>query len=356
MGLRRMRIRQGFGPKTLPHLVPSRVHKHNQTFDIIRYFQEQLPINPDSPSSLAMLARISPPFQRLKPSRPNSRYTDGERFTASPSPCIVSLMPTPPKSRETLTFQVYKDHLAPRGFSVPLRWISRASFLAWILIVVTGVSLSLAIKQRYQQSRSSPERLRALESEIASLKDALESQALKAGSDSPLTVATPSVPNTPTQDPAASDQEPEPQPGAGLKEKSGVWAGLATKVTVPDASYKPTVRIEKAKIALQGRTAVFTANLLFNDPGNGNQQGHFVVLGRSADRVVAYPSGALNIASGSSLFDVERGEYFSVGRFRLIKATFPNVDRISDLKEIQLYIFDLNQKLILHQNFNDANT
>ncbi|NDF13896.1 hypothetical protein EB061_01045 [bacterium] len=59
----------------------------------------------------------------------------------------------------------------------------------------------------------------------------------------------------------------------------------------------------------------------------------------------------LNTASGSALFDPNRGEYFSVSRFRVLKVRMGPFESQDQLKEVQVFAFDLNNKLIVIQTY-----
>lgn len=240
------------------------------------------------------------------------------------------------KSDKILTVQIHHENLNPRTFRVPSAWIHRATWMAWALLGLATVSTVYAIREYFAERAARPELVAELENEVQNLKIALEKK---------------SLPTQGSADPLASDQRPPQAPGVALNGKEGVWSGLAERITPPSPTAIPTLRLEDARLEWQGKYANFTVNVLYHEPGKGSQQGHLIALGRSNDRIHAHPEGVLNTASGSALFDPNRGEYFSVARFRVLKARMGPFETQDQLKEVQVFAFDLNNKLILIQTY-----
>jgi hypothetical protein len=243
-----------------------------------------------------------------------------------------------------LTVQVHHEQLDPRTFKIPVRWIHRASWMAWILVSVALSSTVYAVREFYSERSARPELVSELENEVQNLKIALEKKITSAPANQAPSGSTPSDPN-------AREEKPLPAAGIPVEGKEGVWSGLAEQITTPPAGTEPTIRFEDARMEWQGKYLAFNLNVVYRDPGTGSQQGHLVVLGRSNDRIFAHPEGVLNTTSGSALFDANRGEYFSVARFRVLKARFGPFESPDQLREIQVFAFDLNNKLIRIQTY-----
>ncbi|MBC7397861.1 MAG: hypothetical protein H7333_10505 [Bdellovibrionales bacterium] len=259
------------------------------------------------------------------------------------------------KADKVLTVQVHHENLNPRTFRVPLRWIRQASSLAWILLAISIISSVFAIREYLSERSARPELVSELENEVQELKIALEKKGDVSVAPVPAVVAEKpkgdaAIPaNTAPVDTKASDTKPPPAPGEVADLKEGVWSGLAENISLPAAGAVAPLRLEDPKVEWQGKYANFTVNVVYRDPGKGSQQGHIVALGRSNDRIFAHPEGVLNVAGGAALFNPNRGEYFSVARFRVLKAHFGPFDSTKQLGEIQVFLFDLNNKLILTQ-------
>ncbi len=257
-------------------------------------------------------------------------------------------MAEPRKPGKSLTVQVHHGNLDPRTFQIPVAWISRAGWIAWILALTAIFSSVYAIRTYFADRSARPELVTELENEIQNLKIALEKK-------SSLLAGSPSSPQAedgaPAPDPNASTEKPVDAPGIPIEGKDGVWSGLADQIKLPAPGQVPAIRLQDAKLEWKGKYALFSLNVQYQNPGKGVQQGHLVVLGRSGDRLFAHPDGVLNVTSGASLFDANRGEYFSVSHFRVLRARFGPFESQEQLQEIQVFAFDLNNHLILVQTF-----
>ena len=253
-----------------------------------------------------------------------------------------------------LTVQVHHSNLNPRTFQVPLRWIYRTSWLAWGLLGLSIVSSVYAVREYFSERSARPELIKDLENEIQELKIALEKRAV-----APVAAVAPAPQGNTTastrSDPNASDQKPAAAAGESMEGKDGVWTGLAKNIAPPTDADHASIRLEDPRIDWQGKYANFTMNIVYKEPGRGSQQGHIVVLGRANDRVFAHPEGVLNTPSGAFLFNPDRGEYFSVARFRVLKARLGPFENPKQLSEVQVFIFDLDQKLLMIKNFQYGN-
>jgi len=258
--------------------------------------------------------------------------------------------PTSNQPDKVLTVQVHHQNLDPRTFKVPVKWIYRSSVLASALIVISLAATVFAVKTYRMKQGSSSEMVQELEAEIKDLKrahEAAQNAASNAGSD-----ATPSQASSNTKaDPQARDTKPEPEAGQTLEGQEGVWTGLAAHITLPPTGANSPVQLSDVKISWQGKYAQVSGIVAYRDQGKGSQQGHIVVLARGRDRIFAHPDGVLNVPTSSFLFDPEHGEYFSVARFRILKTKLGPFEIPSQLGQIQVYLFDLDNKLILTKSF-----
>lgn len=237
-------------------------------------------------------------------------------------------------SDKVLTVQVHHENLDPRTFKVPVKWIFRSSILAWLLIVISMTSVFFAIKTYRMKGGNQSEQISELEKEIHELK----TSGSKATSPS-------------SEDVKASDTKPDEEPGQILNSKDGIWTGLAPRISLPPRDYVPTIELNDVKIDWQGKYALISGIVAFREQGKGSQQGHLVVLARGKDRIIAHPDDVLNLSQSSYLFNAENGEYFSVARFRILKAKLGPFESPSQLNHIQVYIFDTDNKLILTKGY-----
>ena len=257
-----------------------------------------------------------------------------------------------------LTVQVHHQNLDPRTFKVPIKWIYRTSLLAWFLIAISLTSIFFAVKTYRIKGGNQTAIIQDLEQEVRDLKktnETLSSTATSASAplapSAKISTSPSTTSSTTASDINSRDTKPEPEIGQALDSSEGIWTGLAPHITLPPAGATPSVQLSDVKINWQGKFALVTGVVAYRDQGKGSQQGHLVVLARGRDRIFAHPDNLLNVPSSSFLFNAENGEYFSVARFRILKTKLGPFETPSQLAQIQVYLFDLDQKLILTQSF-----
>jgi hypothetical protein len=234
---------------------------------------------------------------------------------------------------KVLTVQVHHQNLDPRTFKVPVKWIYRSSLLAWLLIVITLTSVFFAAKTYRMKTRGQV--IVSTSTETEKLSDEAQPKQT-AGNE---------------EDSHASDTKPENEVGQPLEGKDALWTGLAPNIVAPPKGFVPNIDLGDVKINWQGKFATISGVVAYREQGKGSQQGHIVVLARGKDRIYAHPETALNTANSAHLFNAENGEYFSVSRFRLLKTKLGPFENQSQLEQVQIFIFDLENKLILTQSF-----
>ena len=125
-----------------------------------------------------------------------------------------------------------------------------------------------------------------------------------------------------------------------------LFPGGTQAIPAPDS--RP-IQISQPKISVSGRTvrAKFAFQYVADD--QGSQQGRFVLLARGADSVHVYPEGALGTGTAGSLILPDKGEYFSVSRYREVNAEFSVGAHGSMPSSIEVFVFTPDGKLYMHQ-------
>lgn len=155
-------------------------------------------------------------------------------------------------------------------------------------------------------------------------------------------------------------------PGTQLSQNSGQSTGpgnqapiqIGTPAFVPASSWSGGVPSpESLKISLTpaqttakgDRLSVkFAIQYIAND--GKNQQGRIVLLARSSSGLLAYPEGVLNFMDSGVLLAPERGEFFSVGRYREVATEFTvPAGSASVYREIEVLLFKQDGSILLHQ-------
>lgn len=255
---------------------------------------------------------------------------------------------------EEVTVLVFKDNDASRTFRVPLAWFSRFGLALGALVGVTILALVMAFRFYRISVTADPARLEELEVELARANqtiNALESQ------DAPAEATPTQVASTKIEE----EKAPAPKPKAthhAKAETKAVASNTQLFSALPaSAGFEPVanpaqVPIEIDRIRTQwdatNRLSVrFNISYVAND--NGNQSGRIVILARGSATLAGYPAGVLNPMGSESLINPNKGEYFSVSRFRETRAEFGPFQSRDEIRDVQVLIFDQNEKLLLVQ-------
>ena len=250
-----------------------------------------------------------------------------------------------------LTFLVFKDGLVSRTFQVSLTWIARFGIALAVSALITVGSAFTALKF-YRSARSnSPARPNEngqpsypkegeLQKELAELKSAnqnLQAQ-LKSGTTVPVAASVVpvavSAPMIATTNPFSNLFSALPQ---------------GPSAAVPDRASLPFT-LDLAKVTWSGNTLKVGFAIQYIRDDGGNQQGHIIILARGPETLLAYPDGVLNPVGSETLIRPESGEYFSVSRFREVKAEFTPRTQ-SQITEVEVLLVDQTKQLLISQKF-----
>jgi|GEM_PF-4740370 len=149
---------------------------------------------------------------------------------------------------------------------------------------------------------------------------------------------------------AGAPRSTAPAPGTPAFVPAASWT---FGIPAPDTL---KVTLTPAQTAVKGdRLSVkFAIQYISND--GRNQQGRIVLLARSPSGVAAYPEGVLNFMDSGHLIAPERGEFFSVGRYREVATEFVlPAGSATGYREIEVLLFKQDNSILLHQRI-DAQT
>lgn len=252
---------------------------------------------------------------------------------------------------DKVTVLVFKNNYAARTFQIPLRWISQFGILLGLLLGVTTISVFLAGKYYRIAAKTDPSKVQELEQELADLK--INIKTLEANSA-----------NLPTsaQGPAQNSASPHPESNLvhqrnQISTSSALGSGSSTINSgatlllgpkAPDSSSTP-ISIESPKLSWKGKILKMKFALLYNKNDRGNQEGKIIILARGPDILQAYPSNTLNPIGTENLLAPNNGEFFSVSRYREVKADFGPFRSSSSVKEIEIMVFDTEGQMITYQ-------
>jgi hypothetical protein len=98
-----------------------------------------------------------------------------------------------------------------------------------------------------------------------------------------------------------------------------------------------------------GHALAVSFDIQYVGTDHGSQQGRIIVLARGPNALLAYPEGVLGPSAGESLISPNLGEYFSVSRFREVKAVFPEARGNGPIHEVEILIVSLEGHLLFDQ-------
>jgi hypothetical protein len=227
---------------------------------------------------------------------------------------------------ERLTLVVFKDHLSSRTLTVRLAWL-RAFGL--VILGVIGLALVTAAlffnayrKTIATSSVATAIRVEELEKDLSETKaayEAVKTQALSGAAGGSVL--------------------------AGAAQAFAVLPPESILEKLPAPESLP-FRLEALKAQWKGSTLQIRSAIEYSKEDGGNQQGHFIVLVRGPQSISAYPDGSFDATGASALVKPDSGEFFSVSRYREIKADFGPFARRDDVQSIEVLIFDLKRRLI----------
>jgi hypothetical protein len=112
------------------------------------------------------------------------------------------------------------------------------------------------------------------------------------------------------------------------------------------------IKIEQVRTQfVQGKWKISFAILYHKDDG-GSQQGHIFLLARGSGRLFTYPSSLLNPAGvpedAPTLLNPTQGEFFSLSRYREVKAEFGPLEKPTDLQEVEVILLSTQKEVLKH--------
>lgn len=252
--------------------------------------------------------------------------------------------------QDKLTVLVFRENDRSRTFQIPFRWLTRLGLSLGVFTLITLIALFLAVRFYRVSLFASPSRVQELEFELGGLQQAYD-ELLQKNKElvqmGPAPVAEPqaeptSAPPAPTSSPSVAEGEaPPPLLFSALPASS-------RDAAVPNPA-NLAVQLEQVRVSWKGNLLNLAFNIQYTATDRGTQQGRIVVLARGRSTLLAYPEGVLNTVGAESLIDPSRGEFFSVSRFREVKASFGPASDRKDLQDLQILLFDTNGGLLLVQ-------
>lgn len=262
---------------------------------------------------------------------------------------------------EKVSFLVFKNHLPSRTFQVPLRWLWSTGALFGLGFLCMAGSWFLAFKYYTEARRADPSQVFELERRLAELQssyDNLLAQHPPVATETAVeTVAAPPVPvPLPESAPAKTTVQPAPAPTTS---QAPVLSGIlpAQLSSLPEGIRPPALELKEAKVRWDGRgsdlSVVVNYNLYYVLKDGGNQQGRIIVLsqvqsqGRS--EILGFPNRVIHSVGREWQVRPDRGEFFSVSRFRRGEAVLSPVSANQVLESVHILVLSRDHEILIHE-------
>jgi hypothetical protein len=243
---------------------------------------------------------------------------------------------------DKVTVLVFKDNYAARTFQIPLKWISRLGLALSMLATLLILCAFLAIRYYRISVRLDPTRVQELEQELTDLKinlKNLENRAI----DTPLAHAIPAAQvsvKSSTSAPLTPTQQNE------IPLFSGFPADI--KIQTPEPESIP-IQLQATRVQWRGKNLMVRFALQYVRDDQKNQEGKILIVARGTDSLLTYPSGTLKPTGSDFLISPEKGESFSVSRYREVKADFGPVKTLDSIQEVEIFVFNPENQILIYQ-------
>ncbi|MEO5969283.1 MAG: hypothetical protein ABIQ95_05100 [Bdellovibrionia bacterium] len=246
---------------------------------------------------------------------------------------------------DKVTVLVFKDNYAARTFHVSLSWINRLGILLGVFLTLTLISGFLAIKYYRMSVLAASDRVTEFN-----------------------TPAKPSIIVTPLSLPEAATQKTDPllipppivQPATPISTPAipNIYQFSAfpdTNLGIVPSPSELSFAIQPPRLSWEGKTLQVRFALQYIKSDQENQQGRIIILARGPESIRAYPNGILNLPGKATLIAPENGEFFSVSRFREVKANFGPLKAGEAIQSVEIFIFNTAGKILVYQTLATPN-
>lgn len=255
-----------------------------------------------------------------------------------------------PPSQPELSLLVFKENLASRTFKIPLSWISRLGILIGGLFVVSAATSFLAVKYYLALRRTDSSQIQRLEEELLALRSSYQDLLESRSKASVTPVTEPATTSSPSPLPVARQAAPAP---TAPQASQSFLVGLMPESSLAPPS-DPPVSIQSPRISWSGKTLKIRFGIQYARTDGGNQQGRIVILAKGSGAFVSYPPEAFRFPAANdaaqSLVRPEGGEYFSVSRFREVRAELGPLPSTHSIQDVEILLFDTSKQLLLRHS------
>jgi hypothetical protein len=107
------------------------------------------------------------------------------------------------------------------------------------------------------------------------------------------------------------------------------------------------IQIDRPQASWRGRNLHVTFNIQYVKDDGGNQQGRILILAQGQDRILAYPDNLFAPGAQGAVGNWQKGEYFSVSRFRAVQADLGSFDKRDSVETVEALLVDSQGNLLM---------
>lgn len=269
-------------------------------------------------------------------------------------------------SHDRITLLLFKDNHAARSFQISLGWLSRLGLIAGTLLTITLISLGFTLKYYYIASQADLSRVHSLEHQLEDLKAAQSSNENKSTPGNDPTTFLKSVTSDSTESETGTSplpflkenpSKPSSAPSTPAGTSGFLFGSLLPSQSLPakDPSQIP-INLEAIKTSWEGTTLKINFSIHYAWDDKGSQQGTIILLAHGPRNLIGHPAEIFGDTQSPTLILPDKGEHFSVSRFREVQAQFGPVSTPSALRKIEILIFTEEGQLLVHQTVQTEET
>lgn len=275
--------------------------------------------------------------------------------------------PNAPNQKPTypldLQLMLFSETSNPKSYRISLRTIHRLGFFLGSLVLVSLILMASTIRNLVRPTPASDTAAAplALTREIEGLQKKI------AQLESERQTTLPAATSTSTPAPTAisgqiSSQPSQPPTGTALPAQTNSQQGDGSVVSQDLASlFQPSVRFTKPasealpikidgfKISARGSNVRIRFALQYVRQDKGNLEGRILILAKGPGLLLTYPVEALHFGPTQGLLIPQSGEFFSVSRYREVKAEFGPTPKDSPIQSLAVFLFSSDDQLLFHE-------
>ena len=230
-----------------------------------------------------------------------------------------------------------------------MRWLATLSLVLGFITFFLILGNILAVKYYRMASQTHPPELRTLERELEDLRANLQKASLHSPQTIPAQAPPPSVSTPPRVSKATAPGGEIPThffpPQTQFSQAK--QSALPIRVQPPQMSWTP-----------QGLWVEFALEYIKND--RGTHQGKILILAHGKNTLLSYPEETLKFppqnTEQTSLLHPEKGESFSLSRYRKVSALFSSLANKQTLHSVEVFLFNPEgSEVLFHETYSIPN-